>query len=395
MPLPSGSRASRMATSGRDSRDPVAGLLGGAGLADDLETRLAARAGRRCPAGRPRDRRAGRSGSVCRSRSCDRCLPDQLGAAGRAARRCRTCHCADRPGPEIAMPLARAPIANSDAVVGHGRRTTSPAADIEVDTGARRPGVLGDVGQRLADAGRDVVGQRAVDSDVDRARRMRLAGRSRGPRSRRRRSRGCWPQAARHRRRAGRAARRCWCGSGGSCGRCRRRVRAASVAADVFAPDRRRDALQAQPDREQLLDDVVVQVARDPVAVLEQHHALLVRSRGRQFERDAGMVGEARRPSSGRPRERGSRDPRGAIVSAPSTLPVPTSGITITGPGSKIASHMGGPVRRLGGRSQQHRRSGRRSPRPPASPQREALPDQSCADSPDRDLDHHARCRRR
>ena len=63
----------------------------------------------------------------------------------------------------------------------------------------------------------------------------------------------------------------------------------------VVGPEQGRDALQAQADREQFLDDVVVQVAGDTVAVLEEHDLLLRRARVRQLQRHAGVAGEAGR----------------------------------------------------------------------------------------------------
>ena len=61
----------------------------------------------------------------------------------------------------------------------------------------------------------------------------------------------------------------------------------------MIRADHGRRALEAQPDREQFLDDVVVQVAGDAVAVLEQHHPLFGRARVGEFERDARVIGEA------------------------------------------------------------------------------------------------------
>ena len=56
--------------------------------------------------------------------------------------------------------------------------------------------------------------------------------------------------------------------------------------------DARRGRLDDKTRGEHLLDDVVVQVARDPGPVLEEQHALLVVPGLGQFERDRGVVGE-------------------------------------------------------------------------------------------------------
>ena len=96
---------------------------------------------------------------------------------------------------------------------------------------------------------------------------------SKGPPRRRPGAGGCAP--SRSRVRAGRGAGRSTCGSAGSSRRCRTTTwvsRAAwSVAAELV-----RDALHREAEREQPLDDVVVQVAGYPVAILEQHDPLLI-----------------------------------------------------------------------------------------------------------------------
>jgi hypothetical protein len=54
----------------------------------------------------------------------------------------------------------------------------------------------------------------------------------------------------------------------------------------VYRTGASRQGLGSQPGREQALDDVVVQVAGDPVAVLEECHALLVEPGVGKFKRE-------------------------------------------------------------------------------------------------------------
>jgi hypothetical protein len=54
------------------------------------------------------------------------------------------------------------------------------------------------------------------------------------------------------------------------------------------------DALELEPRREELLDDVVVEVPRDPAAVLDPGHPLLVRPGARQLHRETRLPGEVR-----------------------------------------------------------------------------------------------------
>ncbi len=62
------------------------------------------------------------------------------------------------------------------------------------------------------------------------------------------------------------------------------------------------DALHREAGGEQLLDDVVMQIACDPITVLQQHHALLIRSRISQLECDRSVG-----------RERGSHGQVGVV----------------------------------------------------------------------------------
>ena len=56
-----------------------------------------------------------------------------------------------------------------------------------------------------------------------------------------------------------------------------------------------RRALETQTDGEQLLDHVVVQIAGDPIAILEHRDPLLVGARGCQFQSQTRMVGKGSR----------------------------------------------------------------------------------------------------
>ena len=91
------------------------------------------------------------------------------------------------------------------------------------------------------------------------------------------------------------------------------------------------DALHGEPGGEQPLDHVVVQIARDPVAILEQHHPLLSARASASSSATAAwlanVVAMSRSASSNRCRPR-SRP----TTSAPRVSTVPTSGSTMTGP---------------------------------------------------------------
>ena len=56
-----------------------------------------------------------------------------------------------------------------------------------------------------------------------------------------------------------------------------------------------RDRLQAHARSEQALDDVVVQIARDPAAVFDQFEPLAVGAAARELDGDAGLAGEVGR----------------------------------------------------------------------------------------------------
>ena len=101
-------------------------------------------------------------------------------------------------------------------------------------------------------------------------------------------------------------------------------------------------ALQAEADGEQPLDHQVVQVAADPVAVLEDREPLLVLARPDDLQGQRGLLGEAGRQAGvqGVELRRRARAVH-ARARAPSTCAPVRSGTTIAGPSARPAETCG------------------------------------------------------
>ena len=95
---------------------------------------------------------------------------------------------------------------------------------------------------------------------------------------------------------------------------------------------RRPGALQAEPDGEEALDDQIVQVASDPITILEHCQPLLVAACPCQLDRERCLLGEAgrHRPASTASNSQAFSGYQ-ASTSAPATTSEP-SGTAMAGP---------------------------------------------------------------
>ena len=82
------------------------------------------------------------------------------------------------------------------------------------------------------------------------------------------------------------------------------------------------EGLQAESGTEELLDDVIVQVARDPASIVGQERALRLLSGTRELDRDARTRAEIDRPLDLRGREPAVVGASGDAQHAPEQRPV-------------------------------------------------------------------------